>query len=314
MRSTFKGRDPLKDGGWLRREQFYRASMDYEGDLHEARDANLGAYSFWEDIVENYTRCNLTVETDKLVALSGIALEIQKLVADEYVAGMWREHLIYQLLWHTFHISSRPKQYCAPTWSWASVNGTVINACMITWLDHRDLLASIEDIQIDLAGPNPLGAIKGGWLRIRGPLVRASLLVEHIGSYVFPRLYYNGNVVDLGPNIDVPLRVPLSESPQEIYLMPIRYFFPNRKLRRSSNIYAKVKGLLLQPTGNRKGNFYRIGLFQTGGFESCSSLLSSDEEMGCLDEVAVGRKHYVVMDGTDERQEWTTREYTITIL
>jgi hypothetical protein len=64
----------------------------------EARVRDL--YGAWAQLVGVYSRCNLTKAEDKLVAISGLAKEIHKALGnkDTYLAGLWRQHILYQLL------------------------------------------------------------------------------------------------------------------------------------------------------------------------------------------------------------------------
>lgn len=88
---------------------------------------------FWRAAVKNYTSCNLTKQSDKRIAIWGIA----KLVRDsleggeEYGAGMWEHHLEEQLPWTVadWQTAERPDSLLSnPTWSWTSVKGTVLLA------------------------------------------------------------------------------------------------------------------------------------------------------------------------------------------
>jgi hypothetical protein len=76
--------------------------------------------SIWNQIVELYSAAQLTMYSDKLVALSGLAYAVQSETRDEYVAGMWRESLEAQLLWSSSlsnneEMPPRPQPYRAPT-------------------------------------------------------------------------------------------------------------------------------------------------------------------------------------------------------
>lgn len=62
-------------------------------------EPTLDAYSVWDRIVYMFTCGSLTRESDKLVAISGLAAKMQTFIGGEYLAGMWRGHLAYQLLW-----------------------------------------------------------------------------------------------------------------------------------------------------------------------------------------------------------------------
>jgi hypothetical protein len=49
--------------------------------------------NLWSNIVRQFSECNLTLEKDKLPAISGIAKWMASQVSDEYLAGLWRRDL-----------------------------------------------------------------------------------------------------------------------------------------------------------------------------------------------------------------------------
>jgi hypothetical protein len=55
------------------------------------------ANQHWAWIVQTYSQGGLSVLGDKLIALSGIANEMQTLVQDEYLGGLWRRSLLDEL-------------------------------------------------------------------------------------------------------------------------------------------------------------------------------------------------------------------------
>lgn len=80
----------------------------------------------WHEIVEEYTRLDLTFEKDKFPALSGAAKQMQRVRDVKYIAGLWEDNLIDDLLWRTSALSAeRASKWRAPTWSWASINGRI---------------------------------------------------------------------------------------------------------------------------------------------------------------------------------------------
>lgn len=89
------------------------------------RPALLGC---WDDMLEFYTHRALTLGTDRLPAISGIAAHFGKSLCDEYNAGLWRSDIESQLLWQlslSFPLQDlklRPLQYQGPSWSWAAIN------------------------------------------------------------------------------------------------------------------------------------------------------------------------------------------------
>ncbi|KAF8851360.1 HET-domain-containing protein [Acephala macrosclerotiorum] len=79
----------------------------------------------WHHFVEQYSALNLTHETDRLPALSGLAKRASS-VLGVYVAGLWSETFVTNLMWRVDKLDERrapPTKYIAPSWSWASVNG-----------------------------------------------------------------------------------------------------------------------------------------------------------------------------------------------
>ncbi|KAI4152635.1 MAG: hypothetical protein LQ340_002804 [Diploschistes diacapsis] len=142
------------------------------------------AFLNWGHIVSAYSGLALSFSSDKFPAISGVAQEYQKTTQSRYVAGMWEEHMLGQLLWFTEKGAQRPPEYRAPTWSWASVDGPVVstfspNICK-TWQGWRDeqrpildtVLAEVLDVQVSLvAGEIETGRIQDGSLRMRGRLI-----------------------------------------------------------------------------------------------------------------------------------------------
>lgn len=78
----------------------------------------------WTRLVQTYTRGGLTKETDKLVAISGLAKGLAAQSGMEYLAGLWNHQLVQQLLWRAESPSKRPAVFRAPSWSWASTTWT----------------------------------------------------------------------------------------------------------------------------------------------------------------------------------------------
>jgi len=84
----------------------------------------------WRTMLLNYSERSITVPSDKFVALASIAELFQSSLKDQYIAGLWRRTLLYDLLWKVWppmgpdeRHAPRPAAYRAPTWSWASVDG-----------------------------------------------------------------------------------------------------------------------------------------------------------------------------------------------
>ncbi|KAK3381934.1 heterokaryon incompatibility protein-domain-containing protein [Podospora didyma] len=88
-------------------------------------------HSQWGTIVGIYVGCGLTKESDRFLAMSGIAKVFGEVNGDEYLAGLWKRMLYTDLLWHSKAsqgVDARRRrsdgtESYAPFWSWASVVG-----------------------------------------------------------------------------------------------------------------------------------------------------------------------------------------------
>lgn len=128
----------------------------------------------WYNIVQRYTERYLTVESDKLPAIGGLAERVflerglNNGPGDEYVAGLWRNNLLSDLIWQTFVEDikrSTPTSYTAPSWSWASVNEPV------AFMGDQDIqnLSVLKDAKVDLEdSESPFGKVTGGWVHLSG--------------------------------------------------------------------------------------------------------------------------------------------------
>ena len=126
----------------IRTDHFERLlSYCRQPDIRQPDTGTFTAFSFlWYEVVTEYSTRNLTVSTDKLVAISSIANRIQEESGFTYAAGLWMEALPVDLLWSVSSRSTRDwsKSYRAPSWSWASADG------IIRWHGESLLDAHIE--------------------------------------------------------------------------------------------------------------------------------------------------------------------------
>ncbi len=136
-----------------------RAEETWEGDF----------FDLWIALVEEYTRRGLTVPGDRPLAISGVADRIAPILSSSYVAGHWEKFLPAELLWYVTASQPKPEAYQGPSWSWTSVNGSVL-------FRRAQTDASLEVKAVDIQRRTPMasfGAVKRGALRVRGKLLRA---------------------------------------------------------------------------------------------------------------------------------------------
>lgn len=228
----------------------------------------------WQSLVQTYTQAGLTKETDKLVAISGLAKAFAAQSDIQYFAGLWNYGLEGQLLWSGgWPPTKRPTVFCAPSWSWASTTTDVwfaagnLDAYLITILGVR---ASI----LPPAGTfTAFGSIP---LTIRGALIPGSLSKVN-GMQILPPVL-RIRTKPIGPILPPALRVrtpigrsfyrpfsPDSNSEQDntgpVLLLPIG-IGPYASGERSKGIHSFiVSGIVLKATG-AKGMLRRVGYFR----------------------------------------------------
>jgi hypothetical protein len=127
----------------------------------------------WLEIVEQYTKRNISVPSDKLVAISAVAQRLATLTEGtwgRYYAGIWEERFFEQLLWamSTGEIARRPAEERAPSWSWAAVDGRP----KWPWIEHlvtaKISCKLINVVTHPLRSDQAFGAVTTGRLRVSG--------------------------------------------------------------------------------------------------------------------------------------------------
>jgi len=142
------------------------------------KPAEILSHVNWLRIVEDYSNRLLTLERDKLPALSGVATLYSSLTKYDYLAGLWNQTLLPDLLWipgrssmylGSFDfVSPSHSQNTAPSWSWASVNRQITTFSQTVETEISKVLRA----QTELKDPRaPFGEVISGSIVLRGPLV-----------------------------------------------------------------------------------------------------------------------------------------------
>lgn len=241
-------------------------------------DTSLDAYSTWGWVVERLSEGKLSYATDKLVALSAVASQIHQHIQSEYLAGLWRRHLAYQLLWRATPVpwldqQARPSEYIAPTWSWASVTYSVKSACNVQFSDERDIVIKIMDVKVEFVTElNPFGQVKSGYLQIQGHLARGILssCLNEFGD-PYSNLVLKGTV---GESIYSPYfldndGVGSEFEGGEVFVLPIRCV-SSPELRYTDNtgqrkFVPETYGILLCRRSSSTYEYVRVGQFDYSG-------------------------------------------------
>ena len=138
-------------------------------------DYMIDFYSHWNDILRRYTRARLTVQSDVLVAFSGITRNVEKWTGLTNIFGLWKEFLPLDLLWERTTKGFQPIRYpSGPTWSWASwigIGGMVFATCSCRELFSRGLGDPVH-VKARVISLDPPSAVSGSHMKIeiQGPI------------------------------------------------------------------------------------------------------------------------------------------------
>ena len=124
-------------------------------------------------MVEEYCKLSLTKPTDKLPALSGLADQIRNRRGANYIAGLWDDSLLDDLLWQV-SIDAYPRApklvpWRAPPWSRASVSDRVRYSL------NPHLHCTVIDVHCSWAGPSMTGELLTGHIVLRGPTLQGAI-------------------------------------------------------------------------------------------------------------------------------------------
>lgn len=118
----------MRNPGWWRQVDY--TTNSYLGTKLTAK--SLYQLRTWQQCADEYSSRSLTIPTDKLHALSGVAIVLNhNHVLGNYLAGLWSLRLAASLDWaRPWALLSSPPVYVAPSWSWAKVNGAVSSSVL----------------------------------------------------------------------------------------------------------------------------------------------------------------------------------------
>ncbi|KAI3572251.1 hypothetical protein IWW34DRAFT_637521 [Fusarium oxysporum f. sp. albedinis] len=133
----------------------------------------------WYHTVHNYSARKLSVDTDRLPALSGLAATVANHRRTSYCAGMWWEDIGYVICWQIsgweFDEPARtPRGYVAPSWSWASIVGRISfpnqGGSGFPWPEPLRSVSYL-DYYLDYRSEDEFGQLESGWLLLKTPKV-----------------------------------------------------------------------------------------------------------------------------------------------
>jgi hypothetical protein len=144
----------------------------------------------WLALVQNYSRRLVTKPDDRLPALAGLARILADRTGDRYLAGLWYSHIEEDLCWRvyareemkiggrnygsgpetlikrygrTLSAVGRPAKYRAPSWSWASVDASVL----FMQLNFDHIVVMFEGGYVEPVGKDMYGQLKAAWIQLK---------------------------------------------------------------------------------------------------------------------------------------------------
>ncbi|KAH9893260.1 hypothetical protein C8Q73DRAFT_696286 [Cubamyces lactineus] len=145
-------------------------------------------------------RCTLTYPEDTFVACAGVAEAFGRVLGShtKYLAGLWRDSLIFDLLWCTITTNPLVRQGCgdanAPSWSWAASRYLV---CFRPYISYRndgvavpspdwEELGEVVECSVTVEDRMlPFGRVTGGHL-----ILRALLLGPYDAEWLLAQCQY----------------------------------------------------------------------------------------------------------------------------
>ncbi|KAG5803847.1 hypothetical protein H9Q74_010560 [Fusarium xylarioides] len=126
----------------------------------------------WASVVAQYSVGKLTKETDKLIAIDGVAEQLTSIVPrEQYLNGLWRlESLPLSLLWSTIEEEEPPGTRVAPSWSWASVYTPVDFNFLFRAQTEPKVVTKVIDIMTPEDEPDTVEMSRPSTLVLQGPL------------------------------------------------------------------------------------------------------------------------------------------------
>ncbi|KAH7177412.1 heterokaryon incompatibility protein-domain-containing protein [Fusarium sp. MPI-SDFR-AT-0072] len=137
--------------------------------LAQEPDSAMG--DAWTELISRYSKMHFTFETDRLVAIQGLANRLVDLHGGQYFAGVFRSHLADGLLWKNSYDKAHNALAGAPTWSWAS-------RCLNIWflpVSHSFIRFTKPNVFPENRSPINLDTLEKYALRFEAPLLNINL-------------------------------------------------------------------------------------------------------------------------------------------
>lgn len=258
-----------RKGYWDTLRFYGRGWKDLELNKSTQEPGCSKAYDLWDALVQSYTKRDLTRESDRLVAFSGVAQLFQGLIDDKYLAGMWRSRLEEQLCWVVYEPARRSKsEYFAPSWSWASVPGPIETR---TPGKKRRIHVTVLDVGMQCKLPDDDGHSVFDYIKLSG--------------FLFPAIYKTES--DGAPLADLWDPDVLNTGLKHGRMVHCLVMSTHADLDHEGKAFTSWMGLMiLEASPKRSGVYRRLGWLHIRHYESLVGLSLVDEKLVAINGVA----------------------------
>ena len=148
-------------------------------------------FFLWYKVVKDYSPRKLTKNSDRLVALAGVAEEYATRESSTYLAGIWAADLPRGLLWQGREVLAKTKaqagqrqarlnrkieqtrHFRPPSWTWACLDGDIEPPPMDALVDDPEFGLQILTVHTNVPPADQFALVEGGSIEVEG-LVQAS--------------------------------------------------------------------------------------------------------------------------------------------
>lgn len=245
---------------WDKRRQHVLPLKVVNGDK-----VKLSFFSWWYEILNHYSRRELSFDRDRFPGIAGLAKEFARFTDAQYLCGLWREDFITGLCWNGYGAGIKSSEYLGPTWSWATLHPLNRPDFLYHYplterngVDDKNT-TEIVDIHVVNEAQDPYGQVKEAVVVLEGLSRKLNTLSNpSYRSFLGFGAYGDQIWCSLDDKSRYSAGFPISAHPETIYLQLGRW--ENNAGQRA------IPALVLEPTGRKNVHFSeyieyrRIGL------------------------------------------------------
>lgn len=225
-----------------------------------------------------------------------MAKEVERASGAHYIAGLWWEDLVKQLLWEVrdyAQTDGERSRYCVtsipiPTWSWAHVNGEIV---------YSEIVYGTEDATetehcVAIQPPRRWNTVSESVEHTTKPLSLSGIIFRHQPGrcpiVIMPGMRGGGDKNNKGIHGDVWSTIGWDDSSPGVALEDLRYLLvqietaPNDSGGRTA-VYLRC--LALAPVHGERGTYRRVGLIRSSDSDIIRYFESPENRCGIDDYV-----------------------------